>query len=849
MRAAQRSAGLRGTLPAAGFVLDVGLLGEAEARRRVLAAWTPGATLRELPDGRWLLTLAAPRSVRAERAPGLVVTERGGVLTAGGAAAGGAPPGRLVECRHGERRSLDLRALPAIDPAGWLAIGSRTRVALTPLDAAPAATAVAPLDAVAAPDLRDLAEVRPGSGKLRRRLEEAERAARAGPAAAGGAPGPGFPPRGDRLVRLLLRTPVAGMTGRRHARYLRELTRSFERRDYDNALRDAIGIGGGGHGSWLTLRLPSRRQGALTPTARERPGGTVPWDGTAAEHLRRLYAAAAEQLERDGQIERAAFVHADLLDAPRDAIALLERHGRLELAARLAEGRELDADLVVRLWWQAGDRDRAVDLARARGAWAGAVALLQAVAPASALAMRAAWVAAEQQAGNHLAAIEAAWPEDVLREHVGDDLALLRTAGGPTAARALALQLAWRDDERWTADALGLLAGRDGAQAAQRHAFASAFSERPAAGDATDRRVAGQALRVLLRDGSTSAAVPGKAGRAIYNRLRERSDALLRADAPPYEPAPPALSVPLLHAGAEPGSLAVFDAVALPAGVLVAAGERGLVLLTRDGRVRARWAVLAHRLIVADHGAAVLVAGRGEALHEVHRLDLATRRLRRWASIASPALPDSFDGGLLTVVDRAGIAGLDTLGERPRELWRELDADSIVLDCSRSPGRLSGIVDVPLQGSRSARSIERWTWELPARRLARRELFRDDWPAPATRITADGTLLWLDLDEDDPREERRTIDGERVWQLAPPDGDLLVSGEHSGLVVPDAGEVRLTLRSPPRQEAVAVIAWAGATSPAFHVHDGVATAWVPDGRIVVVDLATRTALAVLRVPA
>ncbi|MCU7827079.1 bpX6 domain-containing protein, partial [Kitasatospora sp. DSM 101779] len=63
----------RGAVEAAGFVLDTPVTGTAEAAARVLAHWQDGAELHRLPDGRWLLTLAAPVTVRADLAPGLPV--------------------------------------------------------------------------------------------------------------------------------------------------------------------------------------------------------------------------------------------------------------------------------------------------------------------------------------------------------------------------------------------------------------------------------------------------------------------------------------------------------------------------------------------------------------------------------------------------------------------------------------------------------------------------------------------------------------------------------------------------------------------------------------------------------
>jgi hypothetical protein len=45
------------------------------------------------------------------------------------------------------------------------------------------------------------------------------------------------------------------------------------------------------------------------------------------------------------------------------------------------------------------------------------------------------------------------------------------------------------------------------------------------------------------------------------------------------------------------------------------------------------------------------------------------------------------------------------------------------------------VVDTPLQGGGGERSIELWMWELPSRRLVRRELADGRW-APDGRVVA-----------------------------------------------------------------------------------------------------------------
>lgn len=103
------------------------------------------------------------------------------------------------------------------------------------------------------------------------------------------------------------------------------------------------------------LRIGFQRAGAR---------GRVPYGLSVYQHLQQTYRRAAERLEQAGRIDEAAFVFAELLNSPAECIALLERHQRFELAAQIAEDRKLDPTLVVRLWWLAGNRDRAVMIAR-----------------------------------------------------------------------------------------------------------------------------------------------------------------------------------------------------------------------------------------------------------------------------------------------------------------------------------------------------------------------------------------------------------------------------------------------------------------------------------------------------
>jgi hypothetical protein len=177
-------------------------------------------------------------------------------------------------------------------------------------------------------------------------------------------------------------------------------------------------------------------------------------------------------------------VLADLLGRPLDSVALLENHQRLRLAAELAEGRRLPPDLVVRLWWREGNRDRAIQIARVRGAFATGIARLNAVDPDAARELRVAWIGSCRDSGDHLGAVEAAWPDTSLRHLIADDIREGIAIGGPLSARLTAYDLAIAPARaRMTVKAL-----LEDGDPMSRELFATTLADVDAADPATDRR-------------------------------------------------------------------------------------------------------------------------------------------------------------------------------------------------------------------------------------------------------------------------------------------------------------------------------------------------------------------------
>ncbi|MGW6915341.1 bpX6 domain-containing protein [Kitasatospora sp. NPDC054939] len=977
-RTAPAPGAFRGTVDAAGFVLDTPVTGPAEAAARVLDHWRDGADLRRLPDGRWLLTLAAPTAVRADRAPGLPLRRTAGALVALGTDATDAPAGHLLLTTGGHTAAHPIAGLPLIDPAGWLDPGGLAVHRLGAVGTPPAPDRV--LDDLAvrgAPDLRAAAglgarsrtagrllgetgrprlldrlpalplprlgrhrtqarasgdtpirparrrrsarrgpllprsasatgrTMRPRGTSRRRPLARlgglllaalhllrvalvlvatllgfvvvwaglaviAVRAVYGGPQASGsrlllasaialvlaawvlrtrgraaGAPGggtgdhtgsapgrrpgaaPGAAGRTGRprppllrglFARLTLRTPAAHLVRGRHARYLHRLERAFAEQRWEDALRDAIQLAGPGRAdgaAWLSLGLPARRAGALRPSpGTTAAGGSSLLSGPSVhQHLTELYRRAAEALEREGRIDEAAFVLADLLHLPAEAVALLDRHGRTAQAADLAEGRELDPELVVRLRWRAGHREHAVRIAHLRGVFAVAVERLGPVDPAAARELRLAWAEHCRSSGDRLGAVEALWPEESLRPSAAGDLREALALGGPTGGRALAHLLALGEGADTAEWARRMIDGAEPATTGGRAALLTALADLRAADPAVDRELATAAARAAVRDGGFGTQDGSGTERARFERLLKRADPLAAADLPsPVRPGRNPGAPLEITAADRPGTLPVLDAAVLGSGaLLVACGHAGVRLLTPDGRTKARWDVPTDRLVLADHGGSALLVAEYDEATEIARLDLATRTVRPWATLQTTGPLSGYDGRHLIAVDGRGIVVLDTAAPRPTVVWRELGGGHAQAEerCLTVPARTAAqcSVVVATRPRWGAGTTECRTWELPGWRLVSRPALTDEELEPGgasighTALAGGGRILTTA----EPDPGRTTL----RWYGTGGPGSLTVAGAAVAPPVTDGDDWVLTVADPDGDGTGTLVAHAG----------------------------------------
>jgi hypothetical protein len=743
----------RGVVEASAILVDEALGGPLTARRRVVAAWAPGVTVHRLAlgGGALLVRFPAPRWIDCVRAPGLPLVRMGpspaapiasAPLTPAELAALAPAAGAAVIVRSGAPECVVSSSADLEDPAGYLDVSAFAPIAVTPLGPAPApplvTTAPHPVEArrllgVAA-EPAQLAEVlealraaRTGAAPPRlvrpswfaalfatltalvSRLFSARGRAEAPGGARGGAPsaelvvaaqgprGPSVFQRFGAALRglfasALVRASLAPFLGRRQAEYLDKMFDMFERGDLSEALRHAIPLadGTGGGTSPPMLGLPTRRSQLAISGGGGSGGPTLYAPESFYEDLCRRYRAAFEQLEREGRIEEAAYVLAELLRESAQAVAFLERHGRYRLAAEIAEARGLPPAVLVRQWLLAGDTARAVLLARRHGAFADALARLENHPQGPVL--RLLWGGMLADAGDFAAAVEVVWPIPEARRtaEVWIDAAIAQ--GGGAAARMLAKKLslvpAAFPDVRERA--LALLEDAAPVASSERRAFAEGLlAEGPSAGA---RTLARAALRALVRDG-------GRTGDAAPKLLVERLEAFagdeaLRADRPVWptvERTPfSQVGVPLVLsiAAGDTGVTPVHDAAHLPDGrTVLALGEAGVRVLGRHGRPLFALDQPAHRLVVSDRGdRALALARRGDAWR-IARIDLVGRRSEVWCEARFDCAAADFDGSQWVVTAGGRLLVIDALEQRFDALASLdlCDRTSAVHSIARSP--------------------------------------------------------------------------------------------------------------------------------------------------------------------
>jgi hypothetical protein len=765
----------RGSVLASGFMIRAQTIGLGEARSRVLELWQAGVRLKKV-DGLHIILLPAPVRINAQQAVGEPLLRYGTLLAAvpldcEAIKAIDASGDSLVFASGGQIQTLALMEIPDEDPAGWIDTSSIAVADVVTLGPPPAIPAFAPASfdprrnipgiPPAAPELQGLlaelrreqgaldrsvgrkaalAFVREGMGRLWRfvrrlrlpviRRTQAPTGTQQRMATSA--------PKGSRglarfwsaltrgLDRLLNFSRLSQLISSRHARYLASMMEMFQSGNIEEGLRHAIPLAdstklASTRRSWF--KLPQRRPDLSIRFQRPEPRSAWGMGGQWYNYLRDLYRQAFQRLEAQGRIEEAAFVLTELLAAHAEAVSFLEKHGRFRLAAEIAEDRKLTPVLAIRLWWLAKESRRAISLACRTGQFAQAIQLLVGH-PAEADQLRLVWAERLQQSGKYLAAAEAVWPmkseSDLALKYLNQAIA----GGGTAAAIALARKVA-----RFPAsfpEILGavepLMAEESYESAGARRVFAESLRNEPM--NPESQVLARLTARALVRD--VQQGLAEKSPVRLRRLLDFTGDPCLRTDVPPVELlAPGAKSLPAgvcELSASDVGSQAVYDLALLPDGrLLVALGEAGLILLSREGRQVAQWNQPAQRLVVSEDGTRALGLAQRDGICRLLRFDVLARKAEYWCDARLSAYCDDFDGSVWSIAEGEDLFLIDTLAPRFEPLWRvpALDGKVVAMQRNRKENRLHVV-------TRNSKLMTLWTFDHPSCQLRTKREFEAD---------------------------------------------------------------------------------------------------------------------------
>ena len=570
----------------------------------------------------------------------------------------------------------------------------------------------------------------------------------------------------ERIARLLFRSGLASVVGHRQAKYLSTLLEMFEQGDLKNALHHAIPLGGeeGGFPKRPSLGVPSVRTHLDFLGARGRSDTALMVEDDLFSSLRRQYRRAFEQLVREGRIEEAVFVLAELLGEVAEAVQLLERNGRFRLAAELAEARELAPAQVIRQWILAGRWLRAFDIAQRHEAFAEAVALFERHREHEAAQnLRLLWADHLAERGDFGGAVEAVWPIEDARPLALRWIEAGLEDPGAVAARLLvrAIDLVPGSFARWRTYAESFLTTSEWSGPSIREALCWALSNARPTPEL--RALAKAALRALLADPPSSRfMIP----QAVVDRLiRLADDPVFRADLPqrskPPSPWMRTLHLEVDYLPSDRGSLAVSAVRPLSGGrLLVAAKEAGVYLLNAAGRKLAHFSEPADDLVISDHGHRAIALVRRGRVMRLARIDLVRRRAGFWCEIELMAWTRTFDGFRWFVADRMGMMALDVLKKEPTAIWR--NGDCRAYQITRTEKTIYALASGEYED-------EVWHFAVPELTLSRRQpcAVLESSPRRVVRLGPEGSVLALQDHPAKPNDDLPSARVSAVWLTNP----------------------------------------------------------------------------------
>lgn len=578
-------------------------------------------------------------------------------------------------------------------------------------------------------------------------------------------------------TKTLFQMRIAQIFNRRQAKYLTEMMEMFERGDLQEALKHAIPLEDMQSLRELTENAPFL--GFLRPRndLQIKLGQQIPSNSSVFlenewfDQLSKTYRQTFERLTAQGKIEEAAFVLAELLKSNAETVEFLEKHGKLRLAAELAESRNLSKEIVVRQWFIAGEKRRAIQLAVLHNCFEYVVTKLEKENHPQSGELREIWAESLAASGNLPAAVNAIWSltEKRAKAAVWIDQAI--EFGGLPAAQMLVKKIMlFPASFAEVKEKLFEFLPEASAEAAEKRI---GFAREATIQTPNDelRLLARPVIKKILADWTENST------RFSPHEFRQlvavANDFALRTDLPTLPSTQKVKQKTEVFnfeiAARDQGASCVFDACLLPDGkIVLALGEAGVKILSRENKLIEHFDQPTQKFVVSELGtAAVGLMPRGKS-YRLTKFDFLQKRAQYWCEAVFDTFASAFDGNLWFVGAKDALYAIDISASDFEAVWQVSEMGGDVYEIFASKTKLMVLVNLPGKG------FEKWWYDLPNLVLRSRNQMKgwhetqneNQWLANLTTSVARSIAVKQELIEDKPRFSVEIYDYEnKIGQL------------------------------------------------------------------------------------
>jgi hypothetical protein len=482
--------------------------------------------------------------------------------------------------------------------------------------------------------------------------------------------------------------------------YIKDLIKEYRKGDIDSAIKKSIPIAN--FQDMLTIKEPflGKIESGLSSDKIQPYKSTytsrISLEKQLLDQLFDVYKIAFNKLDQEGRYQKAAFILAELLRDIDRAVAYLEKHGQLELAAQLAEGQRLPRERVIRQWVLAGNIKRALHITVISGCYEETITSLEKNHQKAAKKLR--WHCAQlhYHSGNLSKAIDLAWPIVDKRESVILWIKELIQIGGNASARHLH-RLVLHDQENIEQYLLKIEYLLNHSRYDTTFLF---YDQVIRSGKhSVNARIAALCVRHYL--------INVAKGRLVFQEKRwDRlcdiaGDLTLRADIRNLqlkgfisENHLTKVSSPKQYFFEASHGRSVLDIVVLHNGqILVAYGESGVELWHANGKLSGRIAVPCHEMVLSDERFTALFVAKRSGYQVIHKYDLRSKRAQYWLDLKVNTWAKSFDGNGWFVGQGVSLQLIDVSAKKHIILWCVNDLPGMVKGILRTKQYLTAYLE------------------------------------------------------------------------------------------------------------------------------------------------------------